>query len=198
VNGVAQRPKKKGPAANNETMNKRLDDIEGSLSELEEQVQEAKELMSKIETMLTEMHQSRSTSQRTRRTRARTRNTAPPEQEAQRQQDSRRHVSLFPFLGRRRESRNQNSSSVRKSTESKGLDITGLANMLQNPAVQSLIKKGLNSGVATKTERAQTGRQGQKVTKKDGLSDMLGGMDFAQVAKLLQNPMVQSMLKNMF
>jgi hypothetical protein len=44
---------------------------------------------------------------------------------------------------------------------------------------------------------AATTPNGKKTSKKDGfLEDLIGNIDFAQIMKLLQSPMVQSMLKN--
>jgi hypothetical protein len=44
---------------------------------------------------------------------------------------------------------------------------------------------------------AATTLNGKKTSKKDGfLEGLIGNVDFAQIMKLLQSPMVQSMLKN--
>jgi hypothetical protein len=179
-------PKKKGSPI----VGQRLTGIETSLSEMESQINQTKETMDKIEMMLAQLNQSQ------------------PKQSVQkvRQQSSepgqRRRLSLFPALKRRNNV--EKRGELKKGIDTKSFDSAGLVELLQNPAVQALIKKGLNSGVATKS--TATRNQNTKITKKNGknngqkeaLSDMVGGMDLAQIAKLLQNPMVQSMIKNMF
>jgi hypothetical protein len=177
--------KKRNSAAGN-----RLTVIETSLSEMESQINQTKETMDKIEMMLAQLNQSQ------------------PKQSVQkiRQQSSeerqRRPLSLFPVLKRRNDM--EKREELKKGIDTKSFDVAGLMELLQNPAVQALIKKGLNSGVATKgtatrnqnTKMAKN--RGKNNGKKEALSDMVGGMDLAQIAKLLQNPMVQSMIKNMF
>lgn len=75
----------------------------------------------------------------------------------------------------------------------KDVDPAAIATILQNPAVQALIVKSLNSGVAEKP----AAKRKKTTIKNDEVNEVLGSIDFVQIAKLLQNPMVQSMLKNM-
>jgi hypothetical protein len=107
------------------------------------------------------------------------------------------HISRFPILDKRRQIKRKPSPPTQGGNIARGFDPAGLAELLQNPSVQTLIKKGLNNGVATKPAKPGKKQKG-KAEKKNGLNNMLGGMDFVQLAKLLQNPMVQSMLKNIF
>ncbi|AMA74255.1 MULTISPECIES: hypothetical protein [Aneurinibacillus] len=170
---MTKKRKKKKPAT---AVSKRLTGFKQSLYEIASQVNETKESASKIEKAL---NQTKSVARRTRTTRSKPR--------------QRRRINLFPFLRRK----NQTSESGRtrtKRNDSKGLDAAALIEILQNPAVQTLIKKGLNSGVVTKLGKTNN----KKPNRKEGLSDTLSGIDFAEITKLLQNPMVQSMLKNMF
>lgn len=191
--------KKKSATPGKAAVGKRLTGIESSLSEMESQMYETKETMNKIEAMLAQLNQTPGIqpAQRTRTTKNRTRRQSTEPR-------PRRQISLLPFLGRKRQAEPRKLPSENGLVGMlKGVDPAALATMLQNPAVQSLITKGLNSGVASKpaAKTKKAGKPGAKATKnvvkKDGLGDMLGGMDFTQIAKLLQNPMVQSMLKNM-
>lgn len=78
----------------------------------------------------------------------------------------------------------QTAPKREKVPDSDSMD--SLNDLLQNPAIRSFLsEKGSNISNRKKT------------SEKDGsLDDLLGNVDFAQVIKLLQSPMVQSMLKN--
>ncbi|ERI11732.1 hypothetical protein [Aneurinibacillus aneurinilyticus] len=172
-----------------EAVDKRLSEIETSLSEMERRMHEARENMNKIENMLAQLNQVK-IEQPSRKARTRKRPNS--------EQQPHRRASPLPIPEKKHglEPESKTLPLGLGKNGGKGFDIAGIAEMLQNPAVQGLIKKGLNSGVATKTTK-QGGKVAGKAIKKDGLSDMLSGVNFTDIAKLLQHPMVQSMLKNM-
>lgn len=163
----------------------RLAGIEQSLTEMETRMDEAKRSIHKIESMMEELSKPRK--------RAAIRSQAVSRSE----RPNRPRRSLFSlFTGKRQEEEEPRKKSLLSGLTSSGFkasDLTALAEVLQNPAVQSLLKKDGSTG----SSKRRRGRGKNPKTKgTNPLTGALGNMDMAQIVKLLQNPTVQAMLKN--
>ncbi|MBN6187690.1 hypothetical protein JQN58_12335 [Aneurinibacillus sp. BA2021] len=180
---------KKAATAEKTTMDKRLTNIETSLSEMEMQICQTKETINKIEAMLVQLQQLPNSGSpqkgRAPRTHAKRQNATS---------HSPTHIPPTPLSIQRREEKPASLSAEKGLAGMlKDVDPAAIATILQNPAVQALIVKSLNSGVAEKP----AAKRKKTTIKNDEVNEVLGSIDFVQIAKLLQNPMVQSMLKNM-
>lgn len=146
---------------------------------------EAKQSIHKIERMVEELSKPRK--------KAAIRSQATSHKE----RPNRPRRSLFSLFtgGRRQEEEPQKKTLLAGLTGSgfKASDLTALVELLQNPAVQSLLQKN----TPAKSSKRKKGRG--KNTKAKGnnlITGALGNMDVEQIMKLLQNPTVQAMLKN--
>ncbi|WCN37527.1 hypothetical protein [Aneurinibacillus uraniidurans] len=162
----------------------RLTDLEQSISQMENRMNETKQSVDKIEGMLKELSHPKKRAAIHKQAVSRT----------ERQNRPRR--SLFSLFTGKRQEEPRKSSLLANLTSGgfKASDLATIAELLQNPAVQSFLK----SNSPTKSNTRKKGTKKRRKTKGDNLiTSALGNVDMGQIMNLLQNPTVQAMLKNM-
>jgi hypothetical protein len=173
--------KKHNPNRGNElrTINQRLLEIKNTLNEIQGHAMETKDTRGKLENILAELAEVKQHLAQ--------RNKRQPRQQR------------TPRYTRKRRGKGEASIQTLPAEEPKGettSDIDSkdsLKDLLQNPSVQSLLAKTGDKTAGIEKRK----NKGKETSEKDeSLGELLSNVDVEQVAKLLQNPMVQSMLKS--
>lgn len=201
---MAQKIRKKRRGTNSAAY-RRLIRIENSLKQIESEIDGTKERMDELDRLMVDLDDIKKKVNR-----------------------RRRGFSLFSRRRRDPDSTGSNSGSSSLPPQAKkNPDLSELQNLLQNPALNSLLKKHGNSLLPQAQPKknpdlSQLHNMLQNPKNKGDLSGLMGllqnpaiqsmlkqgkggllpgmpgGKDPAQIMSLLQNPMVQSMLKNLF
>ncbi|BAU29902.1 hypothetical protein DFP93_11214 [Aneurinibacillus soli] len=161
----------------------RLTGIEQSIGEMENRMNETKQSIHKIEGMLKELSHPKK------------RAAIHKQATSQAERPHRPRRSLFSLFTGKHQEEPRKSSLLASLTGGgfKASDLTTIAELLQNPAVQSLLK---NNSPAKSNSRKKGAKKNRKTKGNNPITGALGNMDMAQIMTLLQNPAVQAMLKN--